>query len=193
MKNAPSFVPCCIMLALCLALTGCAELEMLVDEFNTSIKSGESELKSGGGSPLSSASSSYPVRVILDGKRDVSEKEGVYWNTHKPVSSTPEMVFKVDLSLGEFQSCIINLFNTEPGGMPRGKAWAIIDSDSDTKTLVPNQAFTLTSPGPDVKIISPAGEMTDSIVLESGKVYVAMLVITGSNKSHTHHVRFQVK
>ena len=98
--------------------------------------------------------------------------------------------------MGEFQSCIINIYEAKPDGTEKNKKpWALVDQASTeaAKMLRPNSAFQLTKPGADVTIISPAGKMTDAVVLKSGKTYIALFAISGSEKNDTHKVRFTVE
>lgn len=133
-----------------------------------------------------------PVRVTLDGAEDkAADAYGIYWDTQRRVSSTPEFVLSMDAEMGDFQRLIINIYEADDEGKETGTAWAITDFGGE-QLLVPNRRVSLTNPG-DVTIISPAGERVDSVSFDSGKTYIALFVVSASNSAHTHKVRFTVR
>lgn len=133
-----------------------------------------------------------PVRATLDGSPDkAADQFGIVWDIDGRVSSEPFLVVEVDESLGAFQRLIINVYEAGEDGTETGGAWAITDFGGE-QILLPGRRFNLSNPGA-VTIISPEGAMVDSVPFVSGKSYIALLVVSGSESAHTHKIRFAVR
>lgn len=130
---------------------------------------------------------SVPVSVRVDGVEAIPNSLETYFEVDKLVSSTPDVVFWIDPSMGDFQSVILNIYTANAAGEPSGRPYAITGNGE----LMPGEKFSISSPG--VTIISPQGERVQSVPYESGKRYIALLAISGSARSYTPRVRFRVK
>jgi len=187
-------------LAACLAglamLSACSDIKAALDETKAEAQRTNTEFKarkaaeSGAETPVLEGS---PVRVTMDSKADAPHPGGIYHDIEGAVSANPKVQLTLDASMGAFTSCMINLYVAGADGTESGKAWAITDYGADTKVLTPDAPFGLASPGKGVTIITPDGAKVDSIGLQSGQTYIALLVVTGEKKAHTHKVRFTVK
>ena len=190
-------------------LSGCAEINKIIDDVNQNVKpeedrpsasspaAPENPPRASSTTPESPPRATSPVRVSLDGHGDeASDNYGIYWETANSVSATPKMVFRLDPSMGDFHSCILNIYEAKPDGTEKKMSpWAFVEQDGEpaSKAMSPNSPFSLTKPGGNVTIISPQGKPVDAMLLETGKTYIMLVVISGSNNNHTHKVRFTVK
>lgn len=198
-------IPGAAALTCAILIAGCAEIQQNLEGIPGEIQSGvddtrerhearqertssrETESQEESSAPVTS-----PVRISLDGAKDEpADQFGIYWDTERRVSANPNFVLAIDSELGDFQRLMINLYEADDEGKEKGSPWAITDHGAE-QILVPGRPISLTNPG-DITIISPEGERIDSFTLSSGKTYICLFVVMGSEKAHTHKVRFTVR
>ena len=122
----------CLLISISLSfglLSGCAEINKIIDDVNQNVKpeedrpsasspaAPENPPRASSTTPESPPRATSPVRVSLDGHGDeASDNYGIYWETANSVSATPKMVFRLDPSMGDFHSCILNIYEAKPDG-----------------------------------------------------------------------------
>lgn len=194
---------------LCLAgvlATGCAQLQENLDSASTSLRDSDrssavpqapsvqrtAPAETAPASEEATPEPTSPVRIVLDNSRDkAADQFGIYWESERRVSTQPNFTLSMDSSMGDFQRLMINVYLADDEGRETGQPWAITDYGGD-QILVPNRSINLSNPGA-VTIISPTRENVSSIPFQSGKTYVALFVVSASESSHTHKVRFTVR
>lgn len=134
-----------------------------------------------------------PVQVTLDGQEAQPGPDAIYWDIPQPVTPKPEALLTLSPELGEFDSCIVNVYQAGSDGIETGKPWALSDFGAETRILVPGKAFTLGKATPGLRILNPDGETVQAIPFQSGQQYVALFVVNASEGSHTHKLRFRIQ
>lgn len=175
-----------LTLALILGLgASCADLRSDLENYETSLR--EKYDKDYGKEVV------RPVEVTLDGQTAQPGPDAIYWDIPEPVSPTPEALIALSPELGDFESCIVNVYEAGDDGIEAGKPWAISDFGADTRILVPGQAFTLGKAAPGLRILAPDGESVKAIPFQADRQYVALFVVNATQGSHTHKLRFRIR
>lgn len=143
-----------------------------------------------GGVPIESIGT-WPAAVTLDGLRGRPDAGGLYCVVAGTVSDNPVVMFRVDPSLGRFESAVVMVREVNRGVVALDGIFVSDVTADELAKLRPRRPFRLLSPGLGVVVVDARGvEITR---LRSGQAYQLDLVVQGTRGYAAVSVRFRTR